>query len=159
LIVKLGCETVLILNNDWDLLLHDEFEKDYYLRLREFLKREYRAKTIYPQMFDIFNAFRMTPYAAIKAVIVGQDPYINPSEAHGLAFSVQVGAQVPPSLKNIFIELNQDTGIKSPNNGCLIYWAKQGVLLLNAVLTVEAGRSKSHFGQGWEVFTNAVWLY
>ena len=144
------------LQNDWDELLRDEFQKDYYLKLRDFLKREYRQKTIFPHMNDIFNAFRLTPYSEVKAVIVGQDPYINPGEAHGLAFSVQPTAPVPPSLTNIFIELRDDLQCSIPNNGCLTHWAMQGVMLLNTVLTVERGKSKSHSGQGWERFTSAA---
>lgn len=143
-------------NNDWDALLADEFKKEYYLRLRAFLKEEYRHKVIYPGMHDLFNALRYTPYGQVKAVIVGQDPYINPGEAHGLAFSVQPAARIPPSLQNIFKELKTDLSCDIPNNGYLRPWAEQGVLLLNAVLTVEQGRSRSHAGRGWETFTDAV---
>lgn len=147
---------MVTLHNDWDALLADEFQQAYYLRLRSFLKDEYRSKTVYPGMHDIFNAFRYTPFADAKVVIVGQDPYINPGEAHGLAFSVQPGATIPPSLKNIFKELETDLHCRIPNNGCLIHWATQGVMLLNASLTVERGRSRSHAGCGWESFTDAV---
>ena len=144
------------LNNDWDAMLEGEFEKDYYLNLREFLKNEYRAKTVYPAMDNIFNALRYTAYEDVKVVIVGQDPYINPGEAHGLAFSVGTEARVPPSLQNIFKELESDLSCFIPDNGYLVPWAKQGVLLLNATLTVAAGKSRSHAGKGWEHFTDRV---
>jgi uracil-DNA glycosylase len=144
------------LNNDWDALLEEEFRKDYYLQLREFLKDEYRSHTVYPSMHDIYNALKLTPYARVKVVVVGQDPYINPGEAHGLAFSVQPEAHIPPSLANIFTELSNDLGCFVPDNGCLLPWAEQGVLLLNSVLTVRRGESKSHAGKGWEEFTDAV---
>lgn len=144
------------LGNDWDEILKDEFEKDYYLKLREFLKTEYSTKTIYPPMNDIFNALKYTSYGELKAVILGQDPYINPGEAHGLSFSVQPGAKTPPSLRNIFLELHNDLGCKIPNNGHLVKWTGEGVMLLNTCLTVEAKKSKSHARKGWEKFTNAV---
>jgi len=144
------------LGNDWDELLAEEFQKDYYKQLREFLKQEYGSAAVYPSMYDIFNSLKLTSYEELKVVIVGQDPYINPGEAHGLAFSVQPGAKVPPSLKNIFKELETDQGCYTPNNGFLEYWAKQGVLLLNNVLTVRRGASKSHAGKGWEQFTDRV---
>jgi uracil-DNA glycosylase len=144
------------LHNDWDELLADEFKKEYYLQLREFLKSEYRARKIFPNMHDIFNALKFTPYEKVKAVIVGQDPYINEGEAHGLAFSVLPGAKTPPSLANIFKELAADIGCETPENGHLERWAKQGVLLLNNVLTVRAGQSRSHAKKGWEQFTDAV---
>lgn len=144
------------LDNDWDGLLAEEFSKEYYLRLREFLKAEYRSRTIYPDMHDIFNALKFTPYASVKAVIVGQDPYINPGEAHGLAFSVKPGAKTPPSLANIFKELADDAGAETPENGYLERWAREGVLLLNTVLTVRERQSRSHAGKGWEQFTDAV---
>jgi uracil-DNA glycosylase len=143
-------------NNDWDELLANEFQKEYYLMLREVLKEEYRTRTIYPGMYDIFNALKLTAYNEVKVVITGQDPYINPGEAHGLAFSVLPTAKVPPSLQNIFLELQNDLGCSIPEHGCLISWAKQGVLLLNNVLTVERGKSRSHTGMGWERFTDAV---
>jgi uracil-DNA glycosylase len=145
-----------MLHNDWDALLADEFEKEYYLRLRAFLKEEYKNKTVYPGMHDIFNALKYTSYRDAKVVIVGQDPYINPGEAHGLAFSVQPSAKIPPSLLNIFKELETDMRCTMPNNGHLIHWADQGVLLLNTTLTVEQGRSRSHAGRGWEIFTDRV---
>ncbi|MCL2404911.1 MAG: uracil-DNA glycosylase [Defluviitaleaceae bacterium] len=144
------------LHNDWDAILADEFRKDYYQKLRAFLKEAYRTRTVYPDMHDIFNALKLTPYGQVKAVIVGQDPYINKGEAHGLAFSVLPGAKTPPSLVNIFKELHSDIGCDIPNNGHLINWANNGVMLLNSVLTVEARRSKSHARQGWERFTDTV---
>jgi len=144
------------LQNDWDDLLADEFKKDYYLQLREFLKSAYRSQTVYPSMHDIFNALRLSSYAATNVVIVGQDPYINPGEAHGLAFSVQPGARIPPSLLNIFKELESDMLCYMPDNGHLVHWAQQGVLLLNNVLTVQRGASRSHANKGWEQFTDRV---
>ena len=144
------------LQNDWDNLLQDEFKKDYYQQLRGFLKEEYRTNVIYPSMHDIFNALKLTSFKAVKVVIVGQDPYINPGEAHGLAFSVQPGARIPPSLLNIFKELETDLQCHIPDNGHLVHWANQGVLLLNTVLTVRRGISKSHAGKGWESFTDRV---
>ena len=144
------------LNNDWDALLADEFAQDYYQNLRRFLKQAYMTKTVYPNMHDIFNALKFTPYANVKVVIVGQDPYINPGEAHGLSFSVCPGVRTPPSLANIFKEISVDVGCRIPNNGYLVSWAQQGVLLLNSVLTVEAKKSRSHARQGWERFTDFV---
>jgi len=144
------------LHNDWDELLAEEFQKGYYLELRAFLKNAYSTRTIYPNMHDIFNALKLTPYNQVKAVIVGQDPYINPGEAHGLSFSVMPGAKTPPSLANIFKELREDLGCTIPNNGHLVHWASQGVMLLNNVLTVEARQSRSHAGKGWERFTDSV---
>jgi len=144
------------LNNDWDALLENEFKQDYYQNLRQFLRQQYQTKTIYPNMHDIFNALKFTPYEEVKAVIVGQDPYINPGEAHGLSFSVCPGIKTPPSLMNIFKELAVDADCSIPNNGHLTCWAKQGVLLLNNVLTVEAKKSRSHAGQGWERFTDFI---
>ena len=146
-------------NNDWDALLEEEFQKDYYQNLRAFLKNAYATSTVYPNMYDIFNALMYTPYNRVRAVIVGQDPYINPGEAHGFAFSVLPGAKVPPSLANIFKEIHADVGCTIPNNGHLIPWAKQGVMLLNTVLTVEARRSKSHANKGWERFTDTVMFH
>ena len=143
-------------NNDWDDYVAIERQKPYYLELRRFLKQEYFTKTVYPPMDEIFSALRYTPYADTKVVILGQDPYINPGEAHGMAFSVSPSAKIPPSLRNIFSELCNDLGCTMPNNGYLLPWAQQGVLLLNTVLTVEAGRSKSHAGKGWEEFTGSI---
>ncbi|MCL2605623.1 MAG: uracil-DNA glycosylase [Defluviitaleaceae bacterium] len=144
------------LGNDWDDLLAGEFESDYYLQLREFLKAQYKTRTVYPDMHDIFNALKYTPYEDVKAVIVGQDPYARPGEAHGLSFSVQKGVRIPPSLLNIYKELSDDIGFVKPDHGYLERWARQGVMLLNAMLTVEAYRSRSHANKGWERFTDAV---
>ena len=144
------------LGNDWDELLKDEFRKRYYVNLREFLKREYQSFSIFPNMNDIFNALKLTSFSDVKAVILGQDPYHEPGQAHGLCFSVQKGTKKPPSLENIFKELINDTGIIPPNHGDLTAWAKDGVLLLNTVLTVRQGTANSHRGQGWEFFTDKI---
>lgn len=149
------------IGNDWDELLAGEFEKDYYLKLRSFLAGEYREKVIFPKAKNIFNALKLTPYSETRAVILGQDPYHEPGQAHGLAFSVPTSVQYPPSLVNIFKELESDLGItvsgsETDNDGVLIPWAKQGVLLLNTVLTVRAHEAGSHRGIGWEQFTDAV---
>lgn len=143
-------------NNDWDTILADEFKKDYYLKLREFLKKEYSSRKIYPNMHNIFNALKYTSFSDTKVVIIGQDPYHGPNQAHGLCFSVQHGVTPPPSLKNIFKELSSDLNIPEANHGCLTDWAKQGVLLLNTVLTVREGNPNSHKGMGWEIFTDRV---
>lgn len=145
-----------ILKNDWAPLLNEEFTKPYYLRLREFLKREYTTQVIYPHMNHIFNALHYTSFHDVKVVILGQDPYHGPNQAHGLSFSVQPGVKQPPSLVNIFKELQHDLGYTPPDHGCLVDWAKQGVLLLNTVLTVRKGQAHSHRGQGWENFTSRV---
>jgi uracil-DNA glycosylase len=145
-----------ILKNDWKRLLAGEFSQDYYKRLREFLKAEYSNHTIYPEVNDIFNALHFTPYEDVKAVILGQDPYHGPKQAHGLSFSVKPGVRLPPSLNNIYKELRDDLGCRIPNNGYLLEWAKQGVLLLNTVLTVREGEAHSHRGKGWEIFTDKV---
>ncbi len=142
--------------NEWDGLLSGEFHKDYYLRLREFLKREYRTQTVYPDMYRIFAALQSTSYSEVRAVILGQDPYHGPGQAHGLCFSVQEGVPPPPSLQNIFRELHDDLGVPIPQTGCLTPWTRQGVLLLNTVLTVRAGQPNSHRGMGWEIFTDRV---
>lgn len=144
------------LGNDWDEILAGEFQKEYYLRLRQILKQEYCAQTIYPSMYDLFNALRFTPCSQVKAVIIGQDPYHGPGQAHGLSFSVQKGVPIPPSLQNIFKELQDDLGVQPPHHGCLEAWARNGVLLLNNVLTVRAGQPNSHKGIGWETFTDDV---
>lgn len=143
-------------NNDWDNLLKDEFNKDYYLKLREFLINEYKTQIIHPSMYDIFNALKFTAYKDVKVVILGQDPYHGPNQAHGFSFSVKHGVKTPPSLRNIFKELNSDLGCYIPNNGFLEEWAKQGVLLLNTVLTVREGQANSHKGKGWEIFTDRI---
>lgn len=144
------------LGNDWDEILHGEFESEYYLSLREFLKYEYSHHRIYPPMNDIFNALRYTSYADTRVVILGQDPYHGEGQAHGLCFSVKDGTPPPPSLKNIFKELESDLGIKPPKNPELTGWARQGVLLLNTTLTVREGSPQSHKGHGWEIFTDRV---
>ena len=144
------------IGNDWDGLLAGEFEKEYYKKLRAFLAEEYRTRTVYPSMYDIFNAFKYTPYHKVKAVILGQDPYHGPGQAQGLSFSVQKGKPIPPSLVNIYQELRDDLGILPPSHGCLVDWAEQGVLLLNTVLTVRARTPNSHKGKGWELFTDQV---
>lgn len=144
------------LGNDWDEILAGEFQKEYYLRLRQILKQEYCTQTIYPSMYDLFNALRLTPCSQVKAVIIGQDPYHGPGQAHGLSFSVQKGVPIPPSLQNIFKELQDDLGVQPPHHGCLEAWARNGVLLLNNVLTVRAGQPNSHKGIGWETFTDDV---
>lgn len=145
-----------ILKNDWNELLKDEFSKDYYLSLREFLKNEYTTKIIYPDKYDIFNALHYTSYKYVKVVILGQDPYHGPNQAHGLSFSVSPGVKIPPSLLNIYKELNSDLGCYIPNNGYLKKWADQGVLLLNTSLTVRAGEANSHKNKGWEIFTDKI---
>ncbi len=145
-----------ILKNDWHEFLKDEFEKDYYQKLRKFLIDEYRTKTIYPDKYHIFNALHYTSYQDVKVVILGQDPYHGPNQAHGLSFSVKPGVQPPPSLVNIFKELKDDLGCYIPNNGYLKKWADQGVMLLNASLTVRAGQANSHSNIGWSTFTDRV---
>ncbi|MBR0277069.1 MAG: uracil-DNA glycosylase [Clostridia bacterium] len=144
------------IGNTWDALLNKEFQKEYYLNLRNFLKNEYSKYTIYPDMNNIFNALKYTDYDDVKAVIIGQDPYHGPNQAHGLCFSVQDGVEPPPSLQNIFKELNSDLGIPVPKSGNLTKWTEQGVMLLNTVLTVRAGMANSHRGIGWEIFTDKV---
>jgi len=145
-----------ILKNDWAQLLESEFQKPYYEKLWAFLIEEYSKFTIYPNQKDIFNALHYTPYENVKAVILGQDPYHGPGQAHGLSFSVKPEMRIPPSLRNIFKELKNDIGCDVPNNGYLVKWAEQGVLMLNTILTVRAGQAFSHRGQGWEIFTDRV---
>ena len=142
--------------NDWDEVMKGEFEKEYYLKLREFLKKEYTTQTIYPDLYSIFNAMKKTPYSKVKAVILGQDPYHEPGQAHGLCFSVLKGTVPPPSLRNIFKELSDEVGIPPASHGELTKWAENGVLLLNTVLTVRRGQANSHKGMGWEIFTDEV---
>lgn len=144
------------IGNDWDELLKGEFSKEYYQELRRFLISEYKNHTVYPDMYDIFNAFKYTSYADTKIVIFGQDPYHEPLQAHGLAFSVQEGVRIPPSLCNIYKELHNELGCYIPNNGMLKKWAEQGVMLLNSSLTVRGGLANSHRNKGWEVFTDTV---
>ncbi len=149
---------MVTIGNDWDDILAGEFDKEYYRKLRAFLVTEYRNGTVYPDMNDIFNALKYTSYSKVRAVILGQDPYHEPGQAHGMAFSVKPGVEQPPSLVNIFKELEEDMGIPRPpkDNGYLVPWAKQGVLLLNTVLTVRAHEANSHQNKGWEKFTDRV---
>ena len=144
------------LGNDWDEILKDEWSKPYYQSLRQFLKNEYSTQRIYPHMNDIFSALKYTSFKDTKVVIIGQDPYHGPGQAHGLCFSVKKGVMPPPSLKNIFKELQSDIGKPIPSHGELTEWAKQGVLLLNNVLTVREGQPTSHKDKGWEIFTDRV---
>lgn len=144
------------IGNEWDDILKGEFEKEYYLNLREFLKKEYFTYHIFPNMYDIFNALKYTSYSDVKAVIIGQDPYHGQGQAHGLCFSVQKGVAVPPSLQNIYKEIYSDLGIPPANHGYLKKWADSGVLMMNAVLTVREGQANSHKGKGWEIFTDRV---
>lgn len=145
-----------ILKNDWWEHLEQEFQQPYYQELRQFLVAEYKSKVVYPDMHNIFNALHLTSYGEAKVVILGQDPYHGVGQAHGLSFSVQPGVAPPPSLLNIFKELEGDLGCPQPNHGYLVHWAKQGVLLLNTVLTVRQGEANSHRGKGWERFTDRV---
>ena len=148
---------MVTIGNEWDTLLKSEFESDYYLKLREILKKEYATKTIYPSMYDIFNALKLTDFKDVKAVILGQDPYHGEGQAHGLCFSVKQGIKPPPSLINIYKEQKSDLGIEQPLDcGDLTKWAKQGVLLLNTSLTVRAGQANSHKGIGWEILTDKI---
>ena len=143
--------------NEWDELLKDEFTKEYYLRLRQTLIQEYRTQRIFPGMYDIFNAMKLTSYNDVKCVIIGQDPYHGEGQAHGLSFSVRRGITPPPSLVNIFKEIRDDVGIDNTGkHGELTKWAERGVLLLNSVLTVRANQARSHHGIGWEQFTTDV---
>ncbi|MDR3263761.1 MAG: uracil-DNA glycosylase [Clostridiales bacterium] len=144
------------IGNSWDGLLKDDFCSQNYTKLREFLTEEYSQYTVYPDMFDIFNAFKFTDYNDVKALILGQDPYINEGQAHGLSFSVKQGVDMPPSLINIFKEMKNDIGKECPKSGCLEAWADAGVMMLNAVLTVRKGLSNSHKGKGWEFLTDRV---
>lgn len=146
----------VVFENDWGKYLADEFEKPYYLELRKKLAYEYKTQTIYPDMYDIFNALHYTSYENMKVVIIGQDPYHNVGQAHGLSFSVKPEVEIPASLVNIYKELESDLGIPPADNGCLIKWAKEGVLLLNAVLTVRAHQAASHKNLGWGNFTDRI---
>lgn len=145
-----------IFKNDWGQHLKEEMTQPYYRQLRQFLIGEYSTKQVYPDMYSIFNALHYTSYADTKVLILGQDPYHEPGQAHGLSFSVQPNVPPPPSLVNIFKELETDLGCTVPNNGCLEPWARQGVLLLNTVLTVQAHRANSHRDKGWEIFTDKI---
>jgi uracil-DNA glycosylase len=145
-----------ILDNSWQDVIGDEFSKPYYLELREFLKKEYTEQEIYPPMNDIWTAFELTPYESVRVVILGQDPYHGPGQAHGLSFSVKRGIRKPPSLRNVFKELKEDIGCDVSDDGTLTGWAEQGVMLLNTVLTVRSGEAHSHRGKGWETLTDEV---
>ena len=145
-----------IFQNDWAPFLEAEMQEEYYQRLRRILIKEYQSRTIHPGMYDIFNAMHYTPYNKVKVVILGQDPYHGPNQAHGLSFSVRPGVEPPPSLINIFKELHDDLGCTIPKYGCLKHWAEQGVLLLNTVLTVREHQANSHQGIGWERFTDHI---
>ena len=144
------------LETTWKARLSSEFAKTYMLNLKQFLVAEKQTKQIYPKGSEIFNAFDHTPFEKVKVVIIGQDPYHGPGQAHGLCFSVKPGVAIPPSLLNIYQELKRDLGVIQPKHGCLTSWADQGVLLLNSVLTVQAGNAASHQGKGWETFTDEV---
>ena len=144
------------IGNSWDDLLKDEFSKDYYLKLRQFLIGEYKNHTVYPDMHDIFNALVNTPYEDVKVVILGQDPYHEPGQAHGMCFSVKPGVKTPPSLVNIYKELKDDLGIEPHSDGYLMKWAKQGVLLMNTCLTVREHQAGSHRNKGWEILTDKI---
>lgn len=145
-----------IIHNSWQEVLAGEFEKDYYQQLRIFLKNEYATQKIHPDMYHVYEALELTPYEEVKVVILGQDPYHGVNQAHGLSFSVQPGVKTPPSLVNIYKELRNDLGIEPVSHGNLVTWAKQGVLLLNTVLTVREGQAYSHRGKGWEQLTDAI---
>lgn len=145
-----------LIHNSWQAILADEFSKPYYQILRQFLKKEYQEETIYPNMYHIYEALERTPYEHVKVVILGQDPYHGPNQAHGLAFSVQKGVKIPPSLRNIYQELHSDLGCTIPSHGNLTEWTAQGVLLLNTVLTVRSGQAHSHKNQGWERLTDVI---
>lgn len=145
-----------LLLNDWSKRLNDQFEQPYFKRLTEFLQKEYQEEMVFPPREQIFAALNKTPYDSVKAVILGQDPYHGEEQAQGLSFSVQPDIKLPPSLRNIFIELQEDIGCKPPANGSLLNWANEGVLLLNTVLTVKKGMANSHKGKGWEDFTDEI---
>ncbi|MFS0653996.1 uracil-DNA glycosylase [Bacillus sp. 179-C3.3 HS] len=144
------------LNDSWWAVMKSEFEQPYYQELREWMKEEYHTHLVFPKQEDIFRALHLTDYDEVKVVILGQDPYHGPGQAHGLSFSVQPGVKHPPSLRNIFQELKDDLGCPVPNHGSLVSWAEQGVLLLNTVLTVRKGEANSHKGKGWERVTDRV---
>ena len=147
------------LGNDWDEILKNEFTKEYYQKLRKFLITEYKTEIIYPKMENIFSALKLTSYKDCKVLILGQDPYHGPNQAHGLAFSVNIGIKTPPSLQNMYKELRDELGLYVPNNGYLVPWAEQGILLLNTALTVRAGAANSHSKIGWEIFTDNIIKY
>ena len=141
---------------DWDTFLNEQREQEYYGRLESFLEKEYAEKTVYPPREDLFSVFKLTPYETVKLVILGQDPYHQPGQAHGLSFSVRRGVKIPPSLRNIYKELKNDLGIEPPKHGFLEEWAREGVFLLNAVMSVEYDKAGSHQKKGWEAFTDRV---
>ncbi len=147
---------MITIGNEWDDYIGGEFEKEYYITLREKLSEEYRTRTVYPAKENIFNALKFTPYSKVKVLLLGQDPYHGAGQAHGLAFSVQKGVAKPPSLLNIFQELSADLGVMSPSHGCLTDWTTQGVMLLNTVLTVREGEANSHKNLGWTTFTDKI---
>lgn len=142
--------------NHFKNIIEEESKKDYYIKLHDFIENEYKTKAIYPPKENIFFALKNTPYEYVKVVIIGQDPYHGEGEAHGMCFSVNPGIKIPPSLQNIYKEIRRDLGCKIPNNGYLLKWARQGVLMLNAVLTVEKDKPASHQGKGWEIFTDRI---
>lgn len=144
------------IGNDWDKFFQEEFKEDYFCKLKDFLKEEYKENIIYPSQEDIFSPFKFSSYENTKILILGQDPYHGENQAHGLAFSVKPGVKIPPSLRNIYKEIESELGIKKPNNGYLVSWAKQGMLMMNTVLTVREGKANSHKGKGWEKFTDKV---
>lgn len=148
--------TMAVITNDWLPAIDAEFRKPYYAQLYKFIREEYNTRKIFPPADDIFNAFHLTPLSQVKVLILGQDPYHNDGQAHGLCFSVKPEVDIPPSLENIYKELKEDLGCYIPNNGYLVKWARQGVLMLNTVLTVRAHQANSHQGQGWEQFTDAI---
>lgn len=145
-----------MIGNSWDTILKDEYEKEYFKKIMTFINQEYKTKHIYPAYENIFNALKYTDYKDVKVVIIGQDPYHNPGQAHGLSFSVQPGVPFPPSLQNIFLELKNDLGYEPPKSGCLEKWAKNGVLMLNSILTVEENKPASHKDIGWQIFTDKI---
>lgn len=147
---------MVVIGNDWDLLLKDEFQKEYYLNLRNFLAHEYKTQSVYPDMHDLYNALKYTSYEQVNVVILGQDPYHGPKQAHGLCFSVRKGTPPPPSLVNIFQELHTDVDCHIPTHGELTAWTQQGVLLLNTVLSVRRGQANSHANKGWEILTDEI---
>lgn len=156
LVKRLNKVNMIKISEEWDEILGEEFSSPNYLKLREFLKTEYSNHTVFPSMYDIFNSMKYTPFDKVKVVLLGQDPYHNEGQAMGLSFSVPKGIPVPPSLVNMYKELNAELGVPIKNSGDLTGWAKQGVLLLNTVLTVRAHQANSHKGKGWEFFTDGI---
>ena len=148
--------TTQLISSDWQLVLAEEFDKPYFQQLQDFINTERQTQTIFPSAADVFSAFELTPYENVRVLVLGQDPYHDDNQAHGLCFSVNPGIKVPPSLVNIYKELKSDLELPIPNHGYLVPWAKQGVLMLNAVLTVRAHTPNSHKDKGWETFTDAV---